>query len=89
MLSVWLPIFQLKCCGVNSPDDYKPIFNNGTLPQSCCLILPKDKTCTKIDASQKGCEPVLLDYLTHQSSILAGIAIAVGLIQVIHNIDFL
>lgn len=72
----------MECCGVNSPDDYIPILNGTDLPKSCCLSLPKDKTCTKTDASKNGCKSALLNYLSSRSTILAGVAVAVGLIQV-------
>lgn len=72
----------MKCCGITSPDDFIPVLNSTDLPRSCCLGLAKDKPCTKIDASKDGCKPALLHYLTSQSTILAGVAVAVGLIQV-------
>lgn len=72
----------MKCCGINSYEDYKPILNGTNLPQSCCLSLPKEKPCTKDDASKNGCKSALLNYLSSQSTILAGVAVAVGLIQV-------
>lgn len=72
----------MKCCGVNGPDDYVPIFNSTKLPNSCCLNLAKDKNCTKSDASTDGCKEALLKYLNAQSYILGAVALAVGLIQV-------
>lgn len=71
----------MKCCGIKSPDDFDPILN-GTLPHSCCLSLANDKPCTKTDASKVGCKSALLEYLSSQSTILAGVAVAVGLVQV-------
>lgn len=76
---------ELHCCGILGPDDYKPIFNNtAELPKSCCLNLAADKVCTKDDAScfKKGCKSALFTLLDSQSTILAGVAVAVGLIQV-------
>lgn len=73
---------ELKCCGISGPDDYKPIFNSTELPKSCCLDLAKDKVCTKDDASKDGCKSALFTLLSSKSTLLAGVAVAVGLIQV-------
>lgn len=72
----------MKCCGINSASDYIPILNGTDLPKSCCLNLDVSKPCTEKDASKNGCKPALLHYLTSQSTILAGVAVAVGLVQV-------
>lgn len=72
----------MKCCGINGPSDYIPILNGTDLPKSCCLKLIEGKNCTKADASKNGCKPALLDYLNDKSTLLAGVAVAVGLIQV-------
>lgn len=72
----------MKCCGVTKPDDFYPVLNSTDLPRSCCLSLAKDKPCTKTDASKIGCKSALLEYLSNQSTILAGVAVAVGLVQV-------
>ncbi|XP_055296822.1 CD63 antigen-like [Sitodiplosis mosellana] len=74
---------EMKCCGINTPDDFIPVLNSTDLPRSCCLSLAKDKPCTKTDASKTGCKPALLKYLSSQSTILAGVAVAVGLIQIV------
>ncbi|XP_031627242.1 CD63 antigen-like [Contarinia nasturtii] len=75
---------ELKCCGVNSPDDFTPkVLNGSAFPRSCCLTLKIDEPCTKKDATQKGCKTSLLNYLSSQSTILAGVAVAVGLIQIV------
>lgn len=73
---------ELKCCGINGPDDFIPILNGPELPKSCCLTLATDKLCTKADASKDGCKPALFKVLDSNSTILAGVAVAVGLIQV-------
>lgn len=70
---------------MQGPDDYKPPIMNGTdLPKSCCLNLPQDGVCTKNSAevSKEGCKSALFALLSSKSTLLAGVAVAVALIQV-------
>ena len=48
---VWSLSFQLKCCGLNSFTDYENLFNNLSVPVSCCNTthpLVNQSTCPEI-----------------------------------------
>uniref|UniRef100_U5EVW1 Tetraspanin n=1 Tax=Corethrella appendiculata TaxID=1370023 RepID=U5EVW1_9DIPT len=75
---------EMECCGVNSADDWEPIFKNDTLPASCCVEYAVDtKKCTKANASKEGCLPKLLNFLDTKSLILAGVGVGVAAIQLL------
>lgn len=76
-------MFQLKCCGVESPDDWeKTVYPNGTLPHSCCPKHPVDDPCTKDSASKKGCLESLQAALEHNTILVGAFGVGVALVQV-------
>lgn len=76
-------ILQFECCGINSKNDWEPIWGKEHLPPSCCqLSIEQIGSCTKGNASETGCEELLLDYLRSMFTIFTLIAVIVLLIQV-------
>lgn len=75
-------VLQLDCCGIKGPNDWQQVFNNSTLPESCCSEIPTNETCTKVHAHPKGCSDKLLSLLNENVAILAAVATAVALVQV-------
>ena len=83
---------NLKCCGVEAFTDYESIFNNLSVPVSCCNTtnpLANETTCPKIvsnaqQANQtgliyfEGCVPQLQTVLQYILSIVAGVSITTG-----------
>lgn len=67
---------ELKCCGINGPDDWRSIYRNETVPSSCCTE-PKEK-CTRSLARQDGCKSKLYALLDDSALLLgfAGLSIA-------------
>ena len=77
--------YNLKCCGVVAFTDYESIFNNLSVPVSCCNTtnpLANETTCPKIvsnaqQASQtgliysEGCSPMLESILQHTIDVVA------------------
>ena len=83
---------NLKCCGVVAFTDYESIFNNLSVPVSCCNTtnpLANETTCPEIvsnaqQANQTGliyferCVPQLQTVLQYILSIVAGVSITIG-----------
>ncbi|KAG4070067.1 hypothetical protein HA402_013727 [Bradysia odoriphaga] len=75
---------EMHCCGIKGPADYQPIFQNNSLPNSCCTKFPPNSNvCTQQNALQDGCMPKLLHFLESKSLILAGVGIGIALVQLI------
>uniref|UniRef100_A0A8D8AXP5 Tetraspanin n=1 Tax=Culex pipiens TaxID=7175 RepID=A0A8D8AXP5_CULPI len=75
---------EMKCCGVNGPKDWEPIFKNDTVPKSCCHELPIGTTkCTRKHADPEGCFPKLSAFLGSKSLILAGIGVGLAAVQLV------
>ncbi|CAB3385550.1 Hypothetical predicted protein [Cloeon dipterum] len=36
---------DFECCGINGPEDWKHVFNNDTLPNSCCKAIAEGSSC--------------------------------------------
>lgn len=77
----------MKCCGINGPDDWINQLNSPILPASCCPNLTNatssENDCIKGNASQSGCKPVLVDHIKYLTTILAGVGVGIGWLQVI------
>ena len=88
---------NLECCGVVAFTDYESIFNNLSVPVSCCNTtnpLANETTCPKIvsDAQQanqtsliysEGCVPQLQSVLQYILSVVAGVSITFGVLQIL------
>lgn len=80
---------EFYCCGINKPEDWKPIFKNETVPRSCCPAgtippdLPKNTTCTQEFAAKQGCKHRLYDFLDSYALILGGVGLGIALIQLL------
>ena len=90
---------NLKCCGVMAFTDYESIFNNLSVPVSCCNTanpLANETTCPQIvsNAQQSnkkgliysvGCVPQLQSVLQYSLSVVAGVSITTGVLQILGN----
>ena len=90
---------NLKCCGVEAFTDYESIFNNLSVPVSCCNTtnpLANETTCPEIvsnaqQANQtgliysEGCVPQLQSVLQYILSVVAGVSFTVGVLQILGN----
>ena len=90
---------NLKCCGVEAFTDYESIFSNLSVPVSCCNTtdpLANETTCPEIvsnaqQANQtgliysEGCVPQLQSVLHYILSVVAGVSITIGLLQILGN----
>jgi len=75
---------EMECCGIRGPGDWKPIFVNTTVPNTCCHVLPQNvKHCTSAFSSQEGCLPKLLSFLDRKSLLLGAVGIGIALVQLI------
>ena len=91
---------NLKCCGVVAFTDYESIFNNLSVPVSCCNTtnpLANETTCPEIvsnaqQANQtgliysEGCVPQLQSVLQYILSVVAGVSITIGVLDVFGNV---
>lgn len=77
---------QMKCCGINGPDDWTNELNTLILPTSCCPNLTNSTSsemdCIKENASQNGCKTILMDHMKYLTTILAGVGVGIGWLQV-------
>lgn len=71
---------QLKCCGVNAPEDWT---NKGfkNLPAACCDKPYGDQTCTS-SVFKTGCKAAFKNFVSEKTFLVAGVAIGVGVFQV-------
>ena len=86
---------NIKCCGVMAFTDYENIFNNLSVPVSCCNTtnpLANETTCPEIvsnaqQANQtgliysEGCVPLLQSVLQYILSVAAGVSSMLGVLQ--------
>ncbi|XP_055307934.1 23 kDa integral membrane protein-like [Sitodiplosis mosellana] len=72
---------ELKCCGINGPEDWDGVLPENTLPGSCCQKGQGDE-CSKFDPSvlKDGCKTKFLDYL--RSYLVAVVGVGIGAIVV-------
>lgn len=75
-------VFQLHCCGVNGPTDWEKVFQNKTLPQTCCPTVSVDEECVDGKAYQKGCLLSLQAALEHNTVLVGGFGVGVACVQV-------
>lgn len=74
---------ELKCCGINGPDDWKIIYVNGTVPQSCC----KDhQSCTRensLNLYKDGCKTKLYALLDESALLLGFVGLGIAGVQLL------
>lgn len=75
---------ELKCCGTNNYTDWKTILPSGDVPDSCCKTDTEGcGTAYKVaDINTRGCVEQLNKLLTDNIFLIAGIAVAVAIIQI-------
>lgn len=80
----------LHCCGISSYTDWETVYNNGSLPISCCdinelavglLECTANTTTTTIHPS--GCLPALGRFVNEHAAVLGGVGIGIGFIQLL------
>jgi len=81
---------KLHCCGANAYTDYYRlgVFNSTRVPLSCCL---DQSHCDPTymdgiainDFYTKGCKPKLVDFLKPRIALVAGVAVAVCVLQLL------
>lgn len=74
--------FQIECCGINGPQDWKQITHNNELPSSCCSAIPVGGYCTAIDSYKVGCFVTLEKNLQENSQIIIWTAVGFAIVQV-------
>ena len=70
--------FQLHCCGIEGPDDWKLVYHNDTLPETCC----DDNVCEYSEIHHTGCLKLLQTEVENYALIIGGVGIGVACIQV-------
>ena len=94
---------NLKCCGVVAFTDYESIFNNLSVPVSCCNTTSphaNETTCPKIVSNAQhqqanqtsliysgGCVPQLQSVLQYSLSVVAGVSITFGLLKILVGVS--
>lgn len=79
-------LFQLNCCGINSPDDWT--INGLPIPATCCaaqeLLDDKPVACTKDSPNfhTQGCLNNILVHLKDIAMLLGGVGLGIAFIQV-------
>lgn len=73
---------ELQCCGVREPADWEEVFQNTTLPRSCCNEVLLGVPCSKEFAHHDGCLPKLYGVLNERALLLGGIGIGIAFTQV-------
>ncbi|XP_017778130.1 PREDICTED: CD63 antigen [Nicrophorus vespilloides] len=76
---------EMKCCGMNGPEDWRSVIHNETLPHTCCPDTQNDGTCTIMTLNKytKSCLESLEDTLLTYSTIIGGVGCGVAVIQLI------
>jgi len=72
---------ELKCCGVNGPEDWKPLYRNDTVPASCCE--PGRETCTRLSARPEGCKEKLYGLLDESALLLGFVGLGIAGVQLL------
>ncbi|XP_046680857.1 CD63 antigen-like [Homalodisca vitripennis] len=75
--------YDLNCCGTDSLKDWEKIYNNGTIPYSCCPTNPVDEPCTQDKANKAGCLGVLKELLEKNTALVGGFGLGVAFTQLI------
>lgn len=74
------------CCGIYGPDDWEQLFDNDTLPNSCCMILNEFYECTIKYAFEDGCLDKLIEFVDDCIRVLTMSLLLVAAVQVIYII---
>ncbi|KAJ9584116.1 hypothetical protein L9F63_021525, partial [Diploptera punctata] len=72
---------DLRCCGINGPDDWEEIFKDNVLPETCCA---NTNPCyNNEEAHKNGCLQLLQNEVENYALIIGGVAIGVACIQLV------
>ncbi|XP_076663638.1 tetraspanin 6 isoform X2 [Andrena cerasifolii] len=76
---------SLKCCGVNSADDFAPHGNfTGKIPWSCCGKAEREQFCSASEAKNvPGCADKIAEALQTAGTVLGSVAIGIAGIELV------
>ena len=76
---------SLKCCGVNSPDDFRTLGNfTGEFPWSCCGKTERERVCQQSEVNNvPGCAEKIAEALQTAGTVLGSVAIGIAGIELV------
>ena len=77
---------SLKCCGVNSADDFSETHGNftGEIPWSCCGKAEREQFCSKSEVKNvPGCADKIAEALKTAGTVLGSVAIGIAGIELV------
>ncbi|XP_012277769.1 CD63 antigen [Orussus abietinus] len=76
---------EFHCCGVSNSSDWRSVFNNDTLPKTCCETDTQEGiNCTTANLIYKdGCRQVFVTFAKAHAVQLGGVGIGIACIQLI------
>ena len=76
----------MQCCGNNNYTDWKDVFQNDSLPLSCCprshAVVGFDNCTTTSDMYPKGCLEQFGAFVMNHAAVLGGAGVGIAFIQV-------
>lgn len=72
----------MECCGINGPEDWKPVMHSDILPKACCRAIPVNGSCTEVDSYKDGCYSKLETSVQENSQLIVWTAVGFALVQV-------
>jgi hypothetical protein len=84
---MFIHLFQLECCGNNNYKDWEHVFNNTSLPMSCCSPSHSAVGTEECNAASKtlhpeGCLKKFGIFVMDHAAMLGGAGIGIAFIQV-------
>ncbi|PNF34005.1 CD63 antigen [Cryptotermes secundus] len=74
---------DLHCCGTEGPGDWKNVFKNNTLPETCCPSVDPCEMDSKDHYYKDGCLSILQNEIKHYALLLGGVGIGLACVQLI------
>jgi len=74
---------ERECCGVDSPADWRQVWNNDSLPSSCCRNLPPQCRASDGDSYRKGCFDPLYNFLQETIKMVGIVVVVIGATEII------
>jgi len=79
---------SMECCGTNDYTDWKDVFNNNSLPLSCCPrshVAVGDEICNTntSDKYTKGCLEQFGTFVMNHAAVLGGAGVGIAFIQLL------
>ncbi|KAK0160452.1 hypothetical protein PV328_007861 [Microctonus aethiopoides] len=77
---------SLRCCGIDSKNDWEGIMPNGTLPRSCCPIAHEDSISNCTVRSENvyvdACFVLLESIIIKNANLLIGVGIGIAFVEI-------